>query len=632
MRAWANSFLRFSFLTTRAWKQIAGGLALLALMLPVVSCSSSGGGGSGPKPDFSLSPSVNSISMSPGTTSSPFTLTVNILNGFSGTVSVAVSGLPADVSVSPASPFNIGAGSNQAITFTATSAAAAGSSTITFQGTSGSLAHSANLTLNIVDTPDFNFSVFPSSILTAQGTTSGPATVAATAVLGFTGTVTVNVSGLPSGVTTTPLAPFNIAVSGNQQMTLTVASNVPTGNYPLVLTGTSGALMHTADLGLTVTTPSGPPGFSNIQHIVFIIKENHTFDSYFGTFPGANGATTGKLHTGEVIPLMHLPDPPPHDICHDWFSAHTAIDGGIMDGFDLICDDSDLLSYSQFNQADIPNYWSYATTFVLSDNMFSSLAGPSFPNHLYTIAAQSGGAIQVPVASTWGCDANPGGTVAVMNSSGQITSQFPCFDFQTLADSLQAAGITWKYYAPGYKEPGYIWSALDAIKHIRMGPLWATNVVPDTQFVTDAAGGNLPAVSWVVTGAGSEHPTADVCKGENWTVQQVNAIMQGPNWNSTAIFITWDDFGGFYDHVPPPTLDIYGLGPRVPLLIISPYALAGHISHTQYEFSSFLRFVELRFGLTPLTSRDTAANDMTDSFNFLQTPLAPLVLTQRTCP
>jgi len=223
--------------------------------------------------------------------------------------------------------------------------------------------------------------------------------------------------------------------------------------------------------------------------------------------------------------------------------------------------------------------------------------------------------------------------VEVLSPTGQITNPFPCFDFQTLADTLQAGGISWRYYAPTSGEPGYAWSALDAINHIRNGPLWATNVVLDTQFVIDAQNGNLPAVSWLVTTTeNSDHPPQNVCAGENWAVQQLNAVMQGPGWNSTVVFLTWDDFGGFYDHVPPPVLDTYGLGIRVPLIIVSPFLQAGTISHTQYEFSSFLKFAEERFDLPSLGQRDVIANDMLDSLNLSQKPLAPVILSQRTCP
>ena len=129
----------------------------------------------------------------------------------------------------------------------------------------------------------------------------------------------------------------------------------------------------------------------------------------------------------------------------------------------------------------------------------------------------------------------------------------------------------------------------------------------------------------------SEHPPASVCQGENWTVQQLNAVMQGTEWRSTAVFLTWDDFGGFYDHQPPPTVDNFGLGPRVPMLIISPWVRPGYIDHTTLEFSSVLKFVENRFRLAPLTARDALASDLTEAFDFDQKPLAPLLLNPRDC-
>jgi phospholipase C len=304
-----------------------------------------------------------------------------------------------------------------------------------------------------------------------------------------------------------------------------------------------------------------------------------------------------------------------------------------MDMFDVIHRGSvngDYLAYTQLHEADIPNYFAYAKHFVLADRMFSSMRGPSFPNHLYTVAAQSGGAIGIPTGG-WGCDADES-TVSVLAPDGQTTTQAPCFDMETLADRLQSAGISWNYYAPSKGESGYEWSALNAVKHIRMSSLWGEHVVPASQFEQDAATGNLPAVSWLVTGPESEHPPWSTCLGEGWSVREFNAVMKGPDWESTAIFLTWDDFGGFYDHVPPPDVDYLGLGPRVPLLIISPYARSGYVSHTVYEFSSFLRLVEMRFGLDPLTERDAAASPMLDSFDFTQPPLAPLVLTPRQCP
>jgi phospholipase C len=386
-------------------------------------------------------------------------------------------------------------------------------------------------------------------------------------------------------------------------------------------------------------------GMDKIKHIVFLVKENRTFDNYFGTYPGANGATSGKLSTGAVIPLRHAPDMTPYDIDHSYQAAVEAIDGGAMDKFDLIKGGNvkgDLLAYTQYNEGDIPNYFAYARNFVLADEFFSSLQGPSFPNHLYTVGAQSGGAINnphTPRAITnpnhprWGCDAVATSRVQTMDDDGDLGSVYPCFDFDTLADRLEDEGLSWKYYAPGQDKSGYIWSALDAIKHIRLTSLWTQHVVPTEQFVKGAQNGELPAVSWLVMSAGlSEHPPASVCIGENWTVEQLNALMRGPEWGSTVVFLTWDDFGGFYDHVAPPVVDNFGFGPRVPMLIISPWVKRGYITHTTLEFSSVLKFIEERFDLDPLTERDEDANDLIDSFDFERSPLDPLILSTRPCP
>jgi phospholipase C len=411
-----------------------------------------------------------------------------------------------------------------------------------------------------------------------------------------------------------------------------------------VLFAQSGSVVDAAPDGAAaaaVPTATVPPGMGKISHIVFLIKENRTFDTYFGTFPGANGVTTGKISTGQVIPLGHTPDRTPHDMGHSWPAALTAMDNGQMDQFDLIPNgtvNGDYQTYTQFTEQDIPNYFAYARQFVLSDNTFSSLKGASFANHLYMIAGTSGGAIGLPTVihrpGAWGCDGQPGTTVSVMAEDGVISNEFPCFDFPTLGDSLNNNfNRTWKSYSPSLGESGYQWEAYDAVNHVRNSALWKDHVVSWKQFVIDAAAGKLPAVSWVITdGNTSEHPPASTCAGENETVSQLNALMQGPDWASTAVFLTWDDFGGFYDHVPPPGVDQYGYGPRVPMIIISPYAKPGYISHTLYTFESVAKFIEERFAMPPLTNRDANANDMLDSFNFFQKPNPPLILQTRACP
>ncbi len=397
---------------------------------------------------------------------------------------------------------------------------------------------------------------------------------------------------------------------------------------------------------------SSPTGINQINHIIFLIKENRTYDNMFGVFDAVNGTTTCTTSTGQVIPMRHAPDRYPRDIGHSWANAVLAIDNGKMDSFDLMGLDTpltadghgDLLTCSQFYGTDIPNYYSYAQHFALGARMFSSLTGPSFPNHLYTIAADSHGVTNNPVdplhplTHAWGCDASNTGDdveeVQVVQSSGVISNQFPCFtEFITMADTLDNAGVSWKYYAPPISDLGYVWSTFDAISHVRNGLDWS-NVVDTSTFITDVQNNQLPSVSWVVTPYWqSEHPPESTCAGENTTVTQLNALMSNPAlWNSTAIFIVWDDFGGSYDHVAPPQVDGYGLGPRVPLLVVSPYAKAGYISTTQYEFSSVLKFIEERFNLPALGDRDLNANDITDSFNFGQTSLSPLILSPRQCP
>lgn len=402
----------------------------------------------------------------------------------------------------------------------------------------------------------------------------------------------------------------------------------------------------TAGVGVRTSTNgnvSETGGMGAIKHVVFFIKENRTFDNYFGTFSGADGATTGTISTGEVISLGPSPDfSYPLDPEHDFGGAVEAMDNGNMDRFDLLTDgniNGAFLSYTQMTEADIPNYFAYARNFVLADRMFSSIKADSFTNHLYTVAAQDNGAIFLrstakPLGNPgWGCDAPPTESAEVMDEKGNLSEEFPCWSYQTLAAGLQNIGVPWKFYAPPAGQVGYNFSTLDAFSYIRNTALWTTNVVPDTQFASDALAGNLPAVSWLVTGLASDHPSSSgVCNSENWAVEQINAIMQGPDWSSTAIFMAWDDYGGFFDHVPPPTVDAFGFGPRVPLIIISPYAKSGYISHTQYEFSSILKFIEELYGLPPMTRRDADANDTLDSFDFTQTPLQPLILQTRSCP
>lgn len=379
---------------------------------------------------------------------------------------------------------------------------------------------------------------------------------------------------------------------------------------------------------------------SKIQHIVIIDKENRSFDSMFGRFPGADGATTGKLSNGQTVPLIHQPDHLLLDIDHGGNAATRAIDKGRMDKFNKLTgavQNGQNQALSQLWPQDIPGYYAYAHAFTLDDRFFSTVLGPSFPNHLVTVAATAFNTVENPTNmsyNAWGCDSGPYATVRTQSpTTGKSRFVKPCFNATTIPDLLQRSGISWKYYAPPRYKSGYIWSALDAIRHIRYGPLWNTNVVNDNTFTQDASSGSLPAVSWLVTSeAKSDHPPNSICVGQSWTEQMINSVMQGPDWGSTVIILTWDDFGGFYDHVAPPSTQRVRFGPRVPTIIISPFSRAHTVDHTPYDFNSILRFVEDRFGLPPINQNDENDSSIINSLNLNQSPLPPMLIQPQTCP
>jgi phospholipase C len=219
-----------------------------------------------------------------------------------------------------------------------------------------------------------------------------------------------------------------------------------------------------------------------------------------------------------------------------------------------------------------------------------------------------------------------GSFVEVTDSEGSVSEVPPCFDFLTEGDLLRRKGIPWAYYSATNRQNGYLWSAYDAIRRYRTNPtVWKQHMFPVDDLPADINAGRLPPVTWVTpTFELSEHPEYSFCEGENWTTRIVDEIMGSPMWPSTAIFITWDDYGGFYDHVAPPQLDGFGFGFRVPLLVISPYAKRGVVDHHEGEFSSVLRFIEDNWGLgRRLTHRDRAATNLSNDFRFSASPRKP---------
>jgi phospholipase C len=393
--------------------------------------------------------------------------------------------------------------------------------------------------------------------------------------------------------------------------------------------------VHSAESTAALATAHTP-----IKHIVIIVRENHSFDNLFGTFPGADGATKYPLLSGKRVPLGRTPDHLFLDIAHAGSTASFAVDGGRMDRFNQLpgaIQNGKDIADSQYRQSDIAAYWEYARQFTLDDHFFSTIMGPSFPNHLVTIAASSNNVVDNPLGQTvhaWGCDSGQYSVVTLMDpNTGKKSLVKPCFNIATMADTLQKAKVSWGYYAPTQYHSGYIWSSLDAIKHIRYSSLWKSNVRPDTSFIGDVKSGKLPAVSWLVTNEGaSDHPPYSICMGQNWTVQRVNAIMQSRYWKDTLVVLTWDDFGGFFDHVAPPVTSVISLGPRVPTILLSPYARSHYIDRRPLNFGSILKFVEDDFHLPPLTAVDRSAASVGSVLNFKQAPQSPMVLKTTACP
>ena len=377
---------------------------------------------------------------------------------------------------------------------------------------------------------------------------------------------------------------------------------------------------------------------NSIQHIIIIDKENHSFDEMFGRFPGADGTTVGKLPGGQTVALMHSPDHLILDIDHDHAAAAMAIDGGLMDNFSqlqgAIVDGKDY-SLSQYWKSDIPGYWHYAQQYTLDDHFFSNIVGPSFPNHLVLMTANDDNVTGNPVnteGNSWGCDAGPHAQVRYLKTNGSYGWTKPCFTLKSMPDLLNKAHISWKFYGPLQYQSGYVWNAVDYIKQDRYSKFWSKDVVDGTQFLTDAKSGALPAVSWLnMPWDQSEHPPWSMCVGEKWSEQMINAVMKSPDWSSSVIILTWDDFGGFYDHVAPPSNGPLGLGPRVPTVVISPYSAQG-VDHTQYDFGSILKLIEQRYDLSPLSTDDANANSLADSLNFAQTPLKARPINTPSCP
>jgi phospholipase C len=399
--------------------------------------------------------------------------------------------------------------------------------------------------------------------------------------------------------------------------------------------------------------------FTPITHIVVIVQENRTMNNLFATFPGVTGTTTGKrlVNVNGKVTLKSVKLKETNlfvksNLNHAYSGFITGWDNGKMDNFNNIKRSSgvhleEAAPYQYVNPSAIAPYWDLAREWGLANAMFTTQGSASFTAHQALI--RGGTMIDANDSlidnlrytnNAWGCDSPSGSKTSLITTQlvvKKAKGPFPCTsdfpgsggNYATLRDLMDNAGVSWKYYAPQVGSAGGIWSAFDVISPVRFGPEWGTNVSwPETNILNDVANGNLPAMSWVIPSSqNSDHPGEGSDTGPSWVASVVNAVGQSQYWPSTAIIITWDDWGGFYDPVPPPPRDNQG-GPgfRVPMILISPYAREtsssqpGYISQTTYEFGSIVQFVEDTFNLGRLGTTDGTTNSIDDMFDFFQSP------------
>ncbi|MBV9333771.1 MAG: hypothetical protein JO146_07165 [Candidatus Eremiobacteraeota bacterium] len=380
--------------------------------------------------------------------------------------------------------------------------------------------------------------------------------------------------------------------------------------------------------------PLDATGAGKILHVVYVIQENRSFNDVFEGYPGAKTVSSGEDSKGTKIKLQPISLKTNYDMDHSASGMFAACNGtGSIPGTNCRMNGFDLEAqfggprHGQF--AYIPHseskpYWDMAHEWVLADDMFASQLDESFVAHQYVIAAQAHSSVNVP-SYYWGCSGGRSDQVrriTLQRSLGNF--QLPCFDYQTLGDELDAVGLPWRFYTSSYLKPlGGFWSGYQAIRHIFSGPDWKNDVImPQKRFLSDVRGGKLASFTWITPLCkNSDHPSCGGGFGPSWVASIVNAVGKSKFWDSTVIFVQWDDWGGLYDPVAPPYKDFDGNGFRVPLIVISPYAKQNYVSHTRYETASVLRFAEDLFGLPQLADADRRATSPAhDCLDFSQKP------------
>lgn len=386
----------------------------------------------------------------------------------------------------------------------------------------------------------------------------------------------------------------------------------------LVLTAVLAASQVSAAQADTAGQPAQPK--TPIQHLVVLMQENHTFDNYFGTYPGADGIPSGvrmpvdpKNPSAGYVEPWHLGNTTITDLSHSSATWADQFNKGKMDGFvsALMQRNQDgRIAMGYYDDRDLPYYWNLADNYVLFDRFFSSATDGSFGNHMYWVAA-----------------------IPPVTDRGRALSE-KLAGVPTIFDRLQEAGVSWKFYVQNYdpsityrnvgnagnRASQVVWVPLLNFDRFLDKPELFSHIVDLSQYYQDVRDGTLPAVAYIIPSGASEHPPQYPASGERFTKTLLQELMRSSAWSSSAFMVMYDDWGGWYDHVSPPQVDKYGLGARVPVILVSPYARKGFIDHTQLDFTSVLKFIEANWGLATLAERDARANNFLTAFDFAQAP------------
>lgn len=393
----------------------------------------------------------------------------------------------------------------------------------------------------------------------------------------------------------------------------------------LVLCTLLAALLFTSTSARADMPSQSTQANTPIEHYLVLMQENHTFDNYFGTYPGAEGIPQGTCipvdpfdHSNtECVEPFHIGDRPIEDLDHSDSTFNFQYNDGQMNGFVYALNQRNqngALAMGYYDDRDLPYYWNLADEYVLFDHFFSSDHGGSFANHMFWVSGQQGGS--------------------------RVTSD-GYHDIPTIFDRLEERGISWKFYVQNY-DPNINYRTADQISGNRASqviwvpvlnmarflddPELSSHIVDLNEYFTDLENGTLPAVAYIAPSGASEHPPGSIRSGQKFVKSLIQALMRSSSWDRSAFMVLYDDWGGWYDHVVPPQVDEHGYGMRVPAFMVSPYARRGHIDSTILDFTSVIKFIEDNWNLEPLAERDANANSFVSAFDFSAPPREPVFI------